>query len=280
MSGVIYQFGTTTLPHHAPRWNVSTPARKQVTRTLGGIYDPNRSDAAGLDLPYNVTVSALALEESASALGATLDAYRALLGKRDRLWLDPYDTSQTNRWCWARLVDINYTGAYNNRIWQPVDLVFQCLSGWNGRSYGGSWALDSGQYFDNGLWFDSTDQTIFDTLSTTITVPNAGNRACHNAGLTLTAGLASMTSVRVVGYWTDWTWTGTLPTGSQLVIDSGSKTVLLNGQPDYAGFAINANHASPHWLVLEPGDNTVTLTITRSAPMSVGAQFTYSDAWM
>ena len=281
MNGIIYQFGQTALPPHAARWNDPAQGRDRTLRTLGGVYDADRGDAGELELPRTVTVNALALADSRAGLGVTLDALRGLTNRRDRLWLDPHDPAQTNRWCWARLVSATGEGAYDNRIWQPVTLTFRCLTPWQGRSYGGAWNLDSGYRFDSGLFFDGAGATQLLGPTTTLDAPNAGNRECVTAGLVVTAGDAPITSVRVVGAYTDWTWRGTLAPTKQLIIDAGSQTVLNAGAGAYLGFALGANHAVAPWLYLEPGPNSLSITVDAPGDSLVAtAQLTYADTWV
>ena len=282
MSGRIYQFGTTTLPGSAARWNVSTPAQKALVKTLGGVYDPERGDRSGLDFPYTLTVSATAYQATQQLLGASLDDYRAMLGKRERLWFKPHDTTQVDRWCWARLVDVNETGSVYNRITQPVDLVFQALSGWNGHAYGGAWNLDSGYYFDNGLYLDSTgSQTIWtDSPGSSVTLTNAGNRTVTNLGIHMTCAMGITNITFSVYNVAQFSYTGTISPADVFIIDCGARSVTLNGVGAYAGFTLGPNHYTADWLPLTPGDTSLTISSTGGENAQEYFTFVYSDGWV
>jgi hypothetical protein len=290
MSGSIYQFGTVTLPGAAAKWNVSTPAQKSLVKTLGGPFDPERSNRSPLDLPYNVTVSALALAASRSALGATLDDYRGMLGWRDRLWLKPHDTTQVDRWCWARLVDVNETGSVYNRIWQPVDLVFQNISGWNGHAYGGAWNLDAGYYFDNGLYLDSGTYYTLETgigaappyygTGADVTLTNAGNRPVTNLGISFAAQVNTGFVNITIASLAQLSYVGTIAQNSVLTIDCGSHTVLLDGAPAYGNFTIGPNQYTADWLPLAPGNTVVNVQTDFDFPAMPHVSFVYSDGWV
>lgn len=278
MSGRIYQFGQTELPGAAAKWNVSASVNKNYLKTLGGAYDPQRSDRSNIELPQALTVSALAYAPTQQQLGATLDDYRALLGVRERLWLKPHDSTQVDRWCWARLTDVAESGSVYNRIHQPVELTFMMLSGWNGHSYGGAWNLDAGYYFDNGLYLDGSSPVALGA-STNVTLTNAGNRPCHNLGITISASMSSVTNLTfTVASVAQFSWSGSFNSGKTLTIDCGARSILLNGVAAYSGFELGPNHYVNEWLPLNPGATTLTVTAT-GTPLGMTGVFTYSDQW-
>jgi hypothetical protein len=54
---------------------------------------------------------------------------------------------------------------------------------------------------------------------------------------------------------------------------------ILNDDADaYADFALTANHHILEWLRLEPGTNTVVVTLTGGGTAST-IRFEYADAW-
>lgn len=281
MSGYITQFGTTLLPGAVGTWNVSAVAKRNTQKVLGGIYDPYQLDDAELDLPYPIVVSAKAYETTAAVMGASLDSYRALLRKRARLWMTPFDSTQVDRWCWARCVQINETNTSANRIVQPVELIFDALSPWYGHSYDGAWNLDDGNLFDNGLYLDGNQGYGLSNGNNNITLVNNGNLTCTNVAIAVQAGYyAACSSVTIsISGVAEISYTATVVAGDYLTIDCGNRTVLNDGYPDYADFALGNSHASPYWLPLAPGNNAVVLNID-NAGTNGRAYFVYSDTWV
>lgn len=271
----IYQFGVTTLPASVAVWEDSPAANVLTVPTLGGHFNPYRGEQAPVKLPRQITVNALAYAATQAALGVTIDGLRARLGARDRLWGKPSDTTQVDRWCWATLQQVVDQGDYKSRIFQRVGLTFQVESGWNGHAYGGAWNLDAGYLFDNGLYFDSANSyTIGD--DDTPTLPNAGNRLVTNAGLTYTCHTpAGVALLKVTTQNCEWTF-GPLADEDVLQVDCGSRRVTLNGAAAYSMFNLTANHASPWWLEIAPGGETVTFTGGGEYDV---VQATYSDGW-
>lgn len=272
----IYQFGQTTLPASVPVWEDSPVADVRTVKTLGGHFNPYRGERAPVKLPRTITVSALALAATQSALGVSIDGWRAQIGTRDRLWGKPYDTAQIDRWCWATLRQVTDRGTYKDRIYQKIDLIFDVESHWNGHPYGGSWAFDTGQLFDNGLYFDTTGAHSLDVAGTyNLTLANAGNRLVTNCAITYTVGsYASGETLKLTTQNCEFELLDA-QADDVYVIDCGSQTVTRNGGAAYQYFRKTSNHASPYWFEIAPGGETVTLTTTDYDTV----QFTYSDGF-
>ena len=277
----LYQFGTTTIPAYAYRLQADIGARTRTLQTIGGYYDVGGTGQAAIALPYQLTFNALVYAAGGvSALGATLDDLRALIGTRARLWGDPMDSTAVDRWAWARLLNINYSHEYQHRKTQPYQLTFEMLSAWNGSGHGGAWDLDAGYYFDNGLYLDDTGATTLDSSPKTITVANNGNYRVDNCGITVTCGATAAITALTIGIsgLCEFTYSGTLATGKSLVIDCGAMTVTNDGADGYAALALTSNHTIPAWLRLAPGNNSVVVTLTGGSTNSE-VTFTYSDGW-
>ena len=83
-------FGSTELPGSAYRVTDGSRSRTSATRTVGGFVDADGTTAQ-LELPYTLGYSALVYESTGiAALGVTLDALRAMQGKRDKLMMVPW----------------------------------------------------------------------------------------------------------------------------------------------------------------------------------------------
>ena len=110
-------------------------------------------------------------------------------------------------------------------------------------------------------------------------VNNGGNVRVANAILTLTAGAVAITQVKIaVSGVSEIQWDGTLTTGQQLVIDCGARSVKKVGVDAYSGFSLTANHKVDDWLRLEPGNNSVVVTLTGGSTDST-LRIQYNDGW-
>ena len=61
-------------------------------------------------------------------------------------------------------------------------------------------------------------------------------------------------------------------------IDCGALSVLNNGNENYVYFSLTANHKIDDWLRLEPGANTVVVTITGGGTGAL-ALVEFFDGW-
>lgn len=285
MSYRLVQFDTVTLPGAAYHLNATIGTRSRILPTIGGFYDSNGAERARLALPYQLTFAVTALEAAGvSALGATLDSLRALVGQRLRLWATPMDATKASRWAWARLGALAYDHAYMHRVHQPLTMSFEVLSAWNGSGHTGAWDLDSGYFFDNGLFFDSSGVTILNPSpggTSTLVVTNGGNYPVDNAGITVTCGPTAAITALTIGITSvcQFTYSGTIATSQSLVIDCGAFTVANNGVADAANFALTANQTIPAWLRLAAGSNTLNIAQTGgSTDSTIGV--TFSDGWL
>jgi len=272
----IYQFGLVLLPDRQPTWDDALPADVRTVKTLGGHFNAYRGEQAPVQLPRPIVVTAYQLAATASALGTAIDALRGMIGKRDRLWMTPYDTAQVDRWCWATLRNVADRGSYKDRIWQRFDLTFEAESYWNGHAYGGSWAFDTGQLFDNGLYFDTTGAYSLDVAGTyTQNLANAGNRPVTNCGITYTVGAYASNNTITISTQNCEFQLLDADANDVYVIDCGSRTVKKNGSSAYQYFRLTSNHASPWWFEIAPGGEDATIQATDYDTV----QFTYSDGW-
>lgn len=99
-----------------------------------------------------------------------------------------------------------------------------------------------------------------------LTVSNAGALAIGDAILRVTATSGTITRVEVGGVGVHFVWTGTIPSGQVLEIDSGLASVTKGpeGLPAdaYSGFALQADHTEHDWLLLPRGDNLIKVLVS------------------
>lgn len=284
MAWVLNRFGTTILPVYSPDLNPVGAAETEtqfVPLPSGGAYDLLGSEQAPRGV-QKVSLDALVLEDTAAAVDVTFQTFVALRGQRQRLYR--LRRNGTYEWALARLVAATGRHRYNNILHQPISLKFEVSSRvWNGRYRGYPWYLDSGEYLDAGLYFDTDDRVTLNTSPKTATVTNNGDATAKDIVITLTAGSVAITAVtiqRKIGstVYEHLTWTGTLASGKALVIDCGARTVKNDGADAYSTFALGASHQKDAWLNILPGSNTIEVTITGGSTDST-ISFSFREAW-
>jgi hypothetical protein len=281
MAYILERFGTLTIPDYEPAQDVGTGAAKPTVLALpgGGLYDAFGTEQVPRQ-GYSVGCDGFYWEASDTALKTTSYSWRAMIGKRDKLYRRVDGTADVE-WAYARLVNISSRRTPQHDEWLPYGFEFLVLSpNWSGYRHGDGWLLDAGEYFDTGLVFDEATGDVFTITSPqTCVVNNAGNARVTNAILTIHAGSANITvaSVVVTGI-SSFTWTGVLAAGKNLVIDCGKAMIHNDGADAYSGMALNATHYIDDWLRLEPGNNSVIVSLTGGAADSTIA-FEFYDGW-
>lgn len=279
----ITEFGSTSLPQAQSSYTAGTaPTVSSIVSTVDGVFDLVGTDLALPKLPYTLQYSCLAYASSQSTLRSTLDALRALRGKKQKLYRQTLGTSPADQWAWARLKQVAFDHTYKHglTIAQPIVMEFEVLSYWHGEP-SSAWLLDDGYYMDDGLYLDEGTTTAFtlDSSPKDCVVANSGNILATEVQLSVLAGSADITALTIsMGGIYNWTYSGTISAGEELLIDCRAFTVLNNGDDDYANFSLNSGHLSYFWLALEPGNNTVTVTKTGGSTDSV-LTFVFYDAW-
>ena len=281
MSGRWTQFAGYTLPDSLARIPETVQAERLTVKTLGGgFYDPNAGQRASVRYPREVTYSAQFVEASNAALGAQLDIWRGLVGTTDLLWMAPYDTSKADRWCIAKLLDVNDSRAYNLRLHQPVNFVFELQTPWAGASNHGDPVIDSGAYrFASGLYSDLSSPETLNWTPKGFTLLNDGNAPCRSAGITIMAGNSTLTYLKFEGIngHTEFEWSGTLLAHQVLTIDCRTCTTLANGVADYQHIQRTANHHNACLLEIPPTTGE-TLNVHTNAWAELVV--TWSETWL
>jgi hypothetical protein len=161
----------------------------------------------------------------------------------------------TTVWCYAKCTRLQIEEkATNPTTGVPVSIEFFCREGvW----YGGS---ESAQQY-------ATDGTK--------TVQNAGAVAAHLRFALQNADVPdnpTIFSITVYNNTNDDTWTfdaippdNPLPLDTELIVDSATQTCTLNGAAAYSGLTVGdypGGGGQTYWLRLEPGENSITISIT------------------
>ena len=281
MAYKIYRFGTSQLiPNIDTTQDIGAgKARVEaIDFPHGGAFDQlgkDQSYRGGYEIPVRGTI----IGTSETDLITQYYALRSYLGKKDRLWRR--DDTGGLHWVWARLQSIDSTREERNRFHLTVDMVFFVFSPlWNG-TLRGSWRLDTGEVLDSGLNLDTGLVTLLVNPVTQLVIANGGNAVLRSFEMAITAKGSPITSVRIEkAEKTDMTWSGTLAVGSQLVLDFGGLSIRNSGVDAYSGLALSSgNHHVDDWMMLEPGNNTVTITRAGGDATSEVA-VSYYDGWV
>lgn len=247
----------------------------------GGFYDLY----GGEDAPRDNTIIRRRMSFFEDTKADLVEAYydlRAMVGKREKLYRRRADG--TTEWCYARLRTVNAQRVARNHFFQPVECIWEMVSDiWYGELHGSVWTFDSGEFFDTGLFFDPTTDTLFalDAVPKSCACPNDGNRVVNNAIITITAAGSAITEVTIISVSAGISlkYVGSIAAGEALVINCGAKSVKDNGVDSYSGFTLESGHTQEEWLPLEPG--TTTLSISRTGGNnSSTARIAYADGYV
>lgn len=272
------RFGSYTLPLWSKRDGVSMGNMGgAVVGVIGGAGYDGYGSAIAPENMLTVTTSFEIIETTAAAVQTKRDEIRALGGTKDRLWATFPDGSE--RFANARLARVRMDRRLEYIYYQPVDLDFEIVSpGW--RVLGGSpWDLGDGLFLDTGLYLDWSGDAWTPTASGyTLTITPDGNRTIADPIVAVFASVSeTISQIGIACGDCDWTWKSTVPLSGWLLVNCGTKSVLLNGADAYSSLVLNSGHASADWLQLQPGSNTVTVTYTGNAGGTGKIAILYQD---
>lgn len=221
-------------------------------------------DANGAEPTYHrgIAVSAklLLLGATPALLAAAGRTLHAKIGKRGKLYRQWHDTQRD--WVYARLTEVRGTAGGQNIMDQEVQARWQV---------------------ESPVWSGASLVTVNSTITTSpqnVTLANAGNARVRSVVVTVTGSATPITSAKVgISTLSEIQWTGSLGSGHSLVIDGGAHSVKKDTADAYATFSLTANHVIADWLRLEPGNNTVVVTIAPGGALPAAVKFEYYDAW-
>lgn len=275
---------------------------------LSVIYDHSDSHPAGpaygayVDYPYGgagdgfgstqSSSGQIALSKSGTIIAAdraTLlaqrDALRAMKGRHGKLYATMDD--DTVRWVYARCDLVDTARTSDMTLYQDVAINWTQKSAyWNGSHHSpDGWEWDSGVLWDEGRFWDEGEGAteLTNTIGTTgVEVTNSGNATVTDAIITITPAGSTITALTISG--PDWEleWTGSLPVGEQLVINSGKRTVvtydpvLFTSTDAYDDLTFTANHVISDWSSFPPGTTTLQVARTGGDPTST-ISFDFDD---
>lgn len=206
--------------------------------------------------PVTISRSFELVESTYAAIDTALDALRAKanLGRR---WLVIEMRDGSQRGCWAKLKQVQAPYKPEHLFYLPVQLTFEIAWPWF-EDTGDIWYLDAGELLDDGLTFDRNYSTRSGAGSLTIT--NNGDDVIRR-GLIVVQGASTNPKIenQTNGYSIQ--YTGTIPSGSILLIDIGAQQVSYPGggvSNPYANITLGDNQVG--FFRLELGANTINFT--------------------
>lgn len=281
MSYVLWRFATTDLPGYNAESDISTgEVENLVIRVPGGSYDAQGATQA-VQLPGTVTKRFLLFYEddpgSAADVRELFNSFRALIGKRDRLYRRWGD--ERVEWVWARCTKVSGIRQPRHHF-VDVTIEFERLSPvWYGHAHMGAWLLDSGIYLDSGYYLDEAELQV--NLApgdvATLELPNEGNAYVDNAEIKVTAQGSSITNIAVYALEAvnSFTFSGTIATGSgnALTVDCGRQSV---NAPSAAYDDFESDYEK--WFRVAPGGDEVEFYAIGGNTSST-ARVRYFEAW-
>lgn len=209
-----------------------------------------------------------------------LEAFRQMgdWGKQ-LLYMLPVGQNQTARWCWARVDNIsspqNVKDMPHQR--QRTKIVFQASDPfWYGAGNQKLW--DSTYYWDSAInWDDGSFSSI--TGSGTLSVTTSGNAFTHGRFVCKVTGAQSFNQLilqrKVNGVVMDQVSLHfTCVQNDVIEIDPRRQWVLVNGVNQLANFEF----LLPDWMRLEPGSNSITVTLDETSAQ-ISANVYYYDRY-
>lgn len=279
MSAILKLFGATALPEYDytnPATGSGPTASTATKLGSGGYFDALGSERAPLDLPYDLPFRGVVVEDTAAAFAARMKRLRGLRGKVNRLVRELEDG--TTQWCEAKCLRVSADGEAGKALAQELAIDFEVRSPWYGALHGASWYLGEGPYLGDGHVLGYAELHTLDASPKTITLTNGGEGQVRAVRITVTAGDAGVTALRLACSATDceWDFTQTIAAGKSLVVDCGAWTVQNDSVDAWNDLRTTANHTRAEWLLLQPGDNTITVTHT-TAGSAPTIRFDFSD---
>lgn len=265
----IYEFDGVALPDVLPEDDLASGAvASSIVESAGGAFDwagsarrlPRRivvpfagAFAGG---PENVGLVTEAGDRIIASAGNPIvagsaallmrdarDLLTAKVGVRGSLWRRR-ESDSAAQWRTVRLLSVGGTRVVTN-----VDAIVNLTANFETTMVG---------------WRAASQSTA--SLLSNALVGVGGNLPVRHAVLTVTAS-ATISSVRVYSAerGVDWTWTGTLAAGTSLVVNDEAQTVLNAGVNAYSGLVLGFGHTARGWLDLEPGNQSVSVTVEGTA---------------
>lgn len=242
----LVRFGTVDLPDFNQTTDISAGSSRVAWYDLpgGGSFDNFGAGAAPLNGLSKLSKKCTIHAESQTTIQQKLDALKGMIGTRQKLYARLPDGSE--RWLWARLVEVKGERKEGDKFWLNVDLAWSSAE----------------------IYWHGAARTITGSGNSTLTLTNAGNATILHAIITVNSPAANL-GFTVTGK-SHFTLTGV---SGQVVIDCGAMSVTVGGVEAYSKFALQTDHKTDGWLEIAAPSTPLIVSGSGSVVVS------YEDGW-
>jgi len=242
----LYQFNSVDLPDSISMHELG-PGRfssRALNLPGGGLFDPDGAETVIPGLRQIRCDGRIGKTGTEAQFETALDNLMALDGVRAQLTRQKSSDS-SYQWIYARCVGVWAPRSGKNHV--DVSMMFELLQ---------------------PSWSSSTQVSDVTLKTGPTSLTNSGNVNQRDIQFTIGADSTDITAISIANTTTGHTleWAGTLTAGNSLVIDCGALSVLNNGSGDYASLTPPSD--KDEWMMLEPGTNSFTVTITGGSASS------------
>lgn len=206
-------------------------------------------------------------------LRGKIDALRAKIGVRGKLYVRLFDTTQQRRWLWARLESVDLPSMIGNINFVPVTMRFSTVEqGWRRAD----------------IWWTQLVITANGGGVQFLDIDNPGTIRSRDVLMRITAGTNAITSLAITNpqggdtgefFNLLWRidWTGSLTTSNQWKIDVGQMSALINSTNIYG---VNlAFNTKTDWFGMVPGHNGIEITVGGNAAGNATLYFQFTPMY-
>jgi len=234
-------------------WQETRPPVTTQIAGANGAFDFYSASSYPLG-PITVRKQMQVLGTSWADVETKLDtlASATIMAGESKLWGKKRDGT-TTAWAYAKCTRFAVKErAKNPKTAVPVEIEFFCRE---------------------GVWYGASGTVDYETAGTkTLTNGGSGSAQIAFTFYNNSAGDITVVSVENLGTSYTWTFSGTIPASSVLVVDSANQICTVDGTGAYSNLTVGAGQSS--WLTLTPGSNQVAVAVTPGT-----GPFLYEFAW-
>lgn len=290
----IIRFGTVDLAvyntHYNQVDNISSGVTPTAYQTLseGGaldLYGSQQKHPSVVRRTKSLRLGVPSSETAVSDLETLFFQLIELRGTRNRLYRQT--ASGDIHWQYARLIEVVAERTFETtkfkRI-QDITLEFETQDTfWRG-DLGGEWYLDSGEFLDAGLVFDSAQTYALASSPTNFAITigasaDVGRAPVRAVRIVFKAGTANRSNITISRSGGESiTFNSTVLANKQLVIDTGTMQVTNDGVDAYSNIVFSPTADLAVWFSLLKGTNNITVSFT-GAGTGATIEFSYYESW-